>query len=79
MERLNNDRLVWFLESSTHITESGFRKTRSTMCHLVYFETYVREGFSDGEHAVSIFFDIEKAYDTTWINMIWPKWEVCPF
>ena len=62
------DRLVWYLESSSLITEakSGFRKTRSTMDHLVRFETFVREGFLKGEHVVSIFFDLEKAYDTTW-------------
>ena len=26
---------------------------------------YVREGFLNREHVVSIFFDLEKAYDTT--------------
>ena len=68
MERMINDRLVWYLESSSLITEaqSGFRKTRSTMDHLVRFETFVREGFLKGEHVVSVFFDLEKAYDTTW-------------
>ena len=60
MERMINDRLVWYLESSSLITEaqSGFRKTRSTMDHLVRFETFVREGFLNGEHVVSIFFDL---------------------
>ena len=29
------------------------------------FETYVREAFFNGEDVVSIFFDLEKAYDTT--------------
>ena len=68
MERMINNRLVWFLESSLLITEaqSGFRKTRSTMDHLVRFETFVREGFLKGEHVVSFFSDLENAYDTTW-------------
>ena len=63
MERMINDRLVWFLESSSLITEaqSGFQKTRSTMDHLVHFETFVREGFLKGEHVVSVFSDLEKA------------------
>ena len=62
-----NDRLVWYLESSSLITEaqSGFRKTRSIMDHLVRFETFVREGSLNGEHVVSISFDLEKTYDTT--------------
>ena len=36
------------------------------MDHFVRFETFVRVGFLKGEHVVSIFFDLEKAYDTTW-------------
>ena len=36
------------------------------MDHLVRFETFVREGFLEGEHVVSIFFNLEKAQDTTW-------------
>ena len=68
MERMINDRLVWYLESSSLITEaqSGFRKTRSTMDHRVRFETFVGEGFLNRQHVVSVFFDLEKAYDTTW-------------
>ena len=68
MERMINDRLVWFLESSSLITEarSGFRKTGSTMDHLVHLETFVREVFLNGQHVVSIFFNLEKAYETTW-------------
>ena len=30
------------------------------------FETYIRNAFAKNEHVVSIFFDLEKAYDTTW-------------
>ena len=29
-------------------------------------DTFVREGFLNKEHVVSIFFDLENAYDTTW-------------
>ena len=68
MEPMINDRLVWYLESSSLITEalSGFRKTQSTMDHLVRFDTFVRERFLNREYVVSIFLDLEKAYDTTW-------------
>ena len=68
MERMINDRLLWLLESSSHITEaqSGFRKTQITIDPLVRFETLVREGSLNGEHVVSNFFDFEKAYETTW-------------
>jgi len=68
MERIINDRLVWYLESNNLITEfqSGFRRQRSTTDQLVRFESVIRDAFIRGEHAVSVFFDLEKAYDTTW-------------
>ena len=68
MERMINDRLVWFLETSALITEdqSGLCKTKSPIDHLVRFETYVRDGLLNGKHVVCFFLDLEKAYDTTW-------------
>jgi hypothetical protein len=33
--------------------------------HLVHFETFIQNVVAKKEH-VSIFFDLEKAYDTTW-------------
>jgi hypothetical protein len=48
------------------MTLHGFRQGRSTLDHLVRFETFIRNAFPKNEHAVSIFFNLEKAYDTTW-------------
>ena len=63
-----NGRLVWYLEKNKLITnmQSGFRKQRSTTDNLVRLETFIREAFVQKQHAVAIFFDLEKAYDTTW-------------
>ena len=61
MERMINDRLTWFLDY-----QSGFRRHCSTNDHLVRLETFIREAFIKKEHLVTIFFDLEKAYDTTW-------------
>ena len=68
MERMVNDRLVWFLESNNLIAnvQCGFRRHRGTIDHLIRFETFIREAFIKKEHAVSVFFDLESAYDTTW-------------
>ena len=44
----------------------GFRHHRSTDDHLVRLETFIREAFIKKGHLVTIFFDLEKAYDTTW-------------
>ena len=56
------------LETKNILTElqSGFRKSRSTTDQLVRLESFVREAFVRGEHVVAVFFDLEKAYDTTW-------------
>ena len=67
-ERMVNTRLVWYLEYHAILTahQSGFRKRRSTTDQLIKLETIIREGFMKGQHTVGIFFDLEKAYDTTW-------------
>ena len=44
MERMVNNRLVWYLERNKIITptQSGFRKSRSTTDQLVRLESFVR-------------------------------------
>jgi len=68
MERMINSRLIWHLDTnnSINIFQSGFRKNRSTNDHLVRLETYIREAFVQKQHVLAVFFDLEKAYDTTW-------------
>ncbi|KAG1705494.1 RNA-directed DNA polymerase from mobile element jockey [Nymphon striatum] len=68
MERMINCRLTYYLESNNILTryQSGFRRHRSTVDHLVRFETLVREAFIRREHLAAVFFDLEKAYETTW-------------
>lgn len=68
MERMINKRLTHYLESNDLLSnfQCGFRKGRSTLDHLVRLETYIRDAFINKQHAVAVFFDLEKAYDTTW-------------
>ena len=67
-EKMINERLIWYLETNhiINIYQSGFRKGRSTLDHLIRFETFVRDALIRNQHMVSVFFDLEKAYDTTW-------------
>ncbi|GBN12421.1 putative RNA-directed DNA polymerase from transposon X-element [Araneus ventricosus] len=67
-ERMVNARLVFELEKQGCISplQSGFRRGRSTFDNLVLLETQIRNAFVRRNHLVSIFFDIEKAYDRTW-------------
>ena len=68
MERMINARFMWSLESQGLLSEKqcGFRKDNSTLDHLVHFETFIRNAFIKKEHVLTIFFGLEKAYDTTW-------------
>lgn len=67
-ERMVNNRLVWWLERHNHISlaQSGFRRNRSTLDHLVRMENFIQDAFLLKQHAIAVFFDLEKAYDTTW-------------
>ncbi|GFW36300.1 probable RNA-directed DNA polymerase from transposon X-element [Trichonephila clavipes] len=67
-ERMVNTRLVYVLETEKCISplQSGFRKSRSTLDNLVFLESQIRDAFVRRNHLVSLFFDIEKAYDRTW-------------
>ena len=68
MERMVNDRLVWTLERECLISEyqCGFRRGWSTLDHLVRFETFLRNALIRKQHAIAVFFDLEKACDMTW-------------
>ena len=63
-----NKRLIFYLESNNLISEfqSGFRSERCTNDNLVRLETFIRDAFIKKELVVAVFFDLEKAYDTTW-------------
>lgn len=67
-ERMVNNRLVYFLETNKLLSpyQCGFRAGRSTVDHLVRLESIVREAFIRSQHCISVFFDLEKAYDTAW-------------
>ena len=62
MERMINDRLVWFLESNNLISgnQAGFRKNCSTNDHLVRLESFIRDAFIKKEHCVAIFFILKR-------------------
>ncbi|GBL95332.1 putative RNA-directed DNA polymerase from transposon BS [Araneus ventricosus] len=75
LERMVNARLVFQLEKQGCIPplQSGFRRGRSTFDNIVHLETQIRNAFMRRNHLVSIFFDVEKAYDRTWRHGILRK------
>ena len=63
-----NTLLNWYIEKHRILDRSqcGFRKHRSTTDHLVSLERYLRDAFAQRQQVVGLFFDLEKAYETTW-------------
>ncbi|GFW49697.1 putative RNA-directed DNA polymerase from transposon X-element [Trichonephila clavipes] len=70
-----NARLVYQLEKNRCIPlfQSGFRKGRSTLDNIIQLDSKIRNAFVRRNHLVSIFFDIEKAYDQRdWVALSAP-------
>lgn len=67
-----NKRVIWWMETHDkfNICQSGFRKNRSTADNICFLESEMMEAFSNQEYLSSIFFDLEKAYDATWRQLV---------
>ena len=68
MEKMVNARLMWYLEREKLISpaQCGFRRMYSCTDILIRMESSICKAFAAKQHHVTIFFDLEKAYDTTW-------------
>ena len=68
LERMINTRFIWYLEKYRILDRNrcGFRKHCSTTNHLVSPERYLRDAFAQRHQAVGLFFDLKKAFETTW-------------
>jgi ribonuclease HI len=68
MERMINTRLVWHLEKNNIITpeQAGFRQHRSTEDQVTYIAQKIEDGFQDKQHTLTVWIDMEKAYDKVW-------------
>lgn len=67
-ERIINERLNWWLNSQSFINKNqlGYKKGHSAIDLLVRLEEILQNCFLNREHAIAVFFDLEKAYDMTW-------------
>lgn len=68
MERMVYVRLMWKLDNLDALSayQCGFRKDRCTTDHLIRYESFIRNALVNKEHVISVLFDLEKAFDTTW-------------
>ena len=67
-ERMINARLVWYLESKNLLSnrQFGFRKNKSAIDPLTILSREIQNAFAIQNQIIAVFFDLEKAYDTTW-------------
>ena len=72
LEKMANDRLMFYLEQEQilHPNQYGFRKGHSCPDSLARIDQYINQAFARKQHVLAVFFDIEKAYDTTWKHLI---------
>ena len=68
LERMINTRLVWHLEKNNIITpeQAGFRQHRSTEDQVTYIAQKIEDGLQDKQHTLTVWIDLEKAYDKVW-------------
>ena len=68
MEKIINKRLIEYLENNKLLSpfQCGFRKNRATADHLIRLDTFIKKAFADNKVTIGVFFDLAKAYDTTW-------------
>ena len=68
MERMINTRLVWHLEKNNIITpeQAGFRQHHSTEDQVTYIAQKIEDGSQDKQHTLTVWIDMEKAYDRVW-------------
>lgn len=67
LEKMINRRLIYLeYHGILDCFQAGFRSGRCTTDQLVALESYIKDAFVHRQHCMSIFFDLEKGYDTAW-------------
>ena len=68
MEKIVNIRPMNHVEANTQLFpyQYGFWKMRSAPDSLIRLSSDIAEALTEREQLVCIFFDMKKAYDTTW-------------
>jgi len=67
-ERLIATRLNWYLEKNHLLndSQSAYRKSRSTIDHLIRLHDDINKSINSKGHTVAIMFDFSKAFDMVW-------------
>jgi hypothetical protein len=65
-------RLHWRLDRSNALPnfQAGFRHGYSTTDHILRLESFVKKSFNSSSNACTVFLDLTKAYDVTWVSAL---------
>ena len=68
LERMVNTRLTWHLESKNIYAneQAGFRQNLSTEDQVTYIAQKIEDGFQNKQHTLTVWIDMEKAFDKVW-------------
>ena len=71
-EKILNRRLVWILESKGILSKhlNGFRPGRGTSECIISLMNQIYDAFRRSQYILTVFLDLEKAYDTCWKKII---------
>ena len=64
LERIIYNRIIKYLNDFNVLCECGFRKTRSPSLALIDLCDKISSAFDTREHAIEVFLDLSKAFDT---------------
>jgi hypothetical protein len=72
MKRIFINRLKWYLESYSFLSniQVGFRKSRCVANHIIRQHDKINEALRDKQHALGTLTDLEKAFDSIWLNRL---------
>ena len=63
---------MWYLETNNYINKSqcGYRPGRNTDDHTTRLTSDIQEAIVDNQYHISVFLDLEKAYESCWKQVI---------
>ena len=79
VERLINTRLTWYQEKQQIITpqQDGFIQNRSTENQVTYIAQEIEDVLQDKKHTLTVWIDLENAFDREWRDGLKLKMHQC--
>ena len=79
LERIINTRLKWFLESENLLAseQAGFREHHCTEDQTTYLAQEIEDGFQHKKQTLTVWIDLQKAFDTVWTDGLLLKLKKC--